>query len=140
MTLHRLGILLLVSTLSYGCYSSITSDYTFYYETFHYDFSIDSQVFNSSISVTDIFNNTYSFDGSGSITINDDISLSFYDDEHWREFHLPEMNISRRRRLFFGSLVSNGIKAGMAGVKAVNGRRQKSSVHPHGLKWDIDFD
>eukprot|EP01084_Bolivina_argentea_P042369 78128_1 len=97
---------LLYTLLSYICYSFDTfNHYTFYYESYHYDF--ESNKHNNMISIIDHFNNSIIFNSSFIITINNNIEIDYLNDNDWSEIyhhytHTDNNNITPKRRRLWG--------------------------------------
>ena len=77
--------------------NAISNDFTFYYRTYHYEFPSTIESNATEISISDIFDNNYTLDVSGTITINNAISLNIFSEDDWREIHYRDTDSQRRR-------------------------------------------
>ena len=99
--------LLLISTLfPIICDSFNTfNHYTLFYESHHYDFSSHKNENDNSISIIDQYNNSIIFNSSLKITINNQISIEYLNDNDWNEIHhqkSPSSSHSNNRRRLWG--------------------------------------
>ena len=86
--------------------------YTYHYESQHYSIS-DWSLFNNTITITDHYNNSITYNSSLILSINSDITLHYHIDDHFNEIHKTNPFITPT-------------------TKAIpNGRRRLKSNHQH---------
>ena len=91
---------------------SLSSEYTFHYQAQHIDFAADLNLTNATeFELIDQWNNTYFFDDSGTLSINDDLPLRFTEDDDWREVRFKEAPKRRRLFIFLAGLLAAGLFA-----------------------------
>ena len=103
MSMLVLDLFFIFISRSYASLPVLFDDATLFYHSYHYDFPPNATN-DSTIFLTDAFNNTFSFHSPDTLTINGDIHLHWHNDDDWMEIQHPQNAIahsSRRRRLFW---------------------------------------
>ena len=79
----------------------ISNEYTFHYRTYHHELSSTLEPTNTTVTLSDPFNNSYTLNTSGFITINNVLTLDFSNADDWREIHHRD-SVQRRRMWWWG--------------------------------------